>query len=52
VHKEATQLRQFDDHVSVTLCHEDGREEAVESAWVVGCEGGRSFVREQLKYPI
>jgi 2-polyprenyl-6-methoxyphenol hydroxylase-like FAD-dependent oxidoreductase len=36
------------DGVVSTLCHLDGREEAFESAWLVGCDGAHSIVRHQL----
>ena len=34
--------------VMSTLRHADGREENVESAWMVGCDGARSNVRDGL----
>ncbi|MCB5943868.1 FAD-dependent monooxygenase [Acidocella sp. KAb 2-4] len=36
------------DHVRVTLQHADGREEVVEAAYLVGCDGGGSVVRKAL----
>ncbi len=40
-----------DRHVKVMLRHEDGREETVLADWLIGCDGGRSFVREKLAVP-
>jgi len=36
------------DGVVSTLHHADGREETVESTWLVGCDGAHSTVRHQL----
>jgi 2-polyprenyl-6-methoxyphenol hydroxylase-like FAD-dependent oxidoreductase len=41
-------LRQTDDHVTVSLTLPDGRPEDVTAAWVVGCDGLRSTVRDRL----
>src|SRR3954452_6758813 len=41
-------FRSHDDHVTVTLRLPDGEEEVVEAAWVVGCDGLRSTVRDRL----
>jgi len=43
-----TTLVQDDDGVTATLAHADGREESVRAAWLVGCDGARSTVREQI----
>ena len=50
-HTEATDLRLFEDRAEVTLRRTDGTEEIATSAWVVGCEGARSLVREKLGIP-
>jgi 2-polyprenyl-6-methoxyphenol hydroxylase-like FAD-dependent oxidoreductase len=36
------------DGVSSTLLHHDGREETVETSWLIGCDGAHSTVRHQL----
>ncbi len=36
------------DRVGATLGHADGREEALEAAWLVGCDGAHSTVRHGL----
>jgi 2-polyprenyl-6-methoxyphenol hydroxylase-like FAD-dependent oxidoreductase len=36
------------DHVEARLLHEDGRVETVHSRWLVGCDGGRSRVRDAI----
>ena len=44
-------LRDFDDrgtHVVAQLLHADGREETCTAAFLAGCDGARSTVREQL----
>lgn len=43
---ECTALTQLDDSVRIGLRHADGRTEQDEFAWVVGCDGGHSTVRE------
>jgi 2-polyprenyl-6-methoxyphenol hydroxylase-like FAD-dependent oxidoreductase len=43
---ELTDLRGHDDHVEAVLRGADGRQRVVEAAWVVGCEGTRSRVRD------
>ncbi|HET6309023.1 MAG TPA: FAD-dependent monooxygenase [Rhodopila sp.] len=37
-----------DDGVAATLRHDDGREETVRSAWLIGCDGAHSLVRHRL----
>jgi len=47
-----TQLMGFTDkgtHIEARLRHKDGSEEAVEAAFIAGCDGARSAVRETLK---
>jgi 2-polyprenyl-6-methoxyphenol hydroxylase-like FAD-dependent oxidoreductase len=36
------------DGVISTLRHADGREESIESSWLIGCDGAHSTVRHQL----
>jgi len=36
------------DGIVATLRHADGREETVESSWLIGCDGAHSTVRHQL----
>ncbi len=36
------------DHVDARLRHPDGREEAVETPWLIGCDGAHSTVRHGL----
>lgn len=43
---ELTGLEQRDRHVSATLRQPDGRAKTVEAAWVAGCDGAHSAVRE------
>jgi 2-polyprenyl-6-methoxyphenol hydroxylase-like FAD-dependent oxidoreductase len=35
-------------HVEAVLRHADGREEVVETSWLLGCDGAHSVVRHQL----
>ncbi|NVN38375.1 FAD-dependent monooxygenase [Komagataeibacter swingsii] len=37
-----------DDGVSCTLMHAGGRTETVDAAWLIGCDGAHSFVRNRL----
>jgi hypothetical protein len=37
------------DHVEARLLHEDGRVETIRSRWLLGCDGGRSRVREAMR---
>ena len=48
---EANDVRLFEDRAEVTLRRTNGTEEIATSAWVVGCEGTRSLVRERLGIP-
>jgi 2-polyprenyl-6-methoxyphenol hydroxylase-like FAD-dependent oxidoreductase len=41
-------LRATDDYVAVSLTLQDGRTDVVTAAWVVGCDGLRSTVRDRL----
>lgn len=43
---ELIALRQHPDRVEVTLRQPDGRTTEIEAAWVAGCDGARSAVRE------
>lgn len=46
---ELVGLDQTDDAITATLKHADGTTETVEPAWLVGCDGGRSAVRQALQ---
>lgn len=48
---EATNLQLFADYAEVTTIKQDSTEESITCAWVVGCEGTRSLVRETLVIP-
>ena len=48
---ELTAIESTDRAVSVTLGRGDGRPEQAEFEYVVGCDGGRSFVRKALGVP-
>lgn len=48
---EATDVRVYDDRAEVVLRRAGGVTETATSAWVVGCEGTRSLVRERLGIP-
>jgi 2-polyprenyl-6-methoxyphenol hydroxylase-like FAD-dependent oxidoreductase len=48
---ELVGLRQADDTVTATLRHADGTTETAEPAWLIGCDGGHSAVREALQLP-
>lgn len=48
---ELVSLAQESDHVTVTLKNEDGRVHPVTVAWVAGCDGARSRVREMCGIP-
>jgi 2-polyprenyl-6-methoxyphenol hydroxylase-like FAD-dependent oxidoreductase len=43
---ELVSLEQHADHVDVTLEQADGSRRAIRAAWVAGCDGARSSVRE------
>lgn len=45
---ELTSLSQTSDAVRAVLRHADGREEAMETPWVVGCDGAHSTIRHSL----
>ena len=47
---EAVDLVQDSDGVTVTVCSQ-GQESTIRAAYVVGCEGGRSFTRQKLGIP-
>lgn len=42
---ELTDFNQENEGVVATLRHQDGHEEKVNAAWLIGCDGSRSFVR-------
>ena len=44
---ELIALEQQDDRVDVTLKQPDGTQRAISAAWVAGCDGSRSAVREK-----
>jgi 2-polyprenyl-6-methoxyphenol hydroxylase-like FAD-dependent oxidoreductase len=46
---ELVGLSQSDSGVTATLKHADGATETVEAAWLIGCDGGRSAVRQALQ---
>jgi 2-polyprenyl-6-methoxyphenol hydroxylase-like FAD-dependent oxidoreductase len=37
-----------DDHVEARLSHADGREETIETPWLIGCDGAHSTVRHGI----
>lgn len=43
-----TALEQDKHGVTATLCHPDGQEERCRTAWLIGCDGTRSTVRESV----
>ena len=45
---EIVRFSTSDEGVTSTLRHADGREESMESSWLVGCDGAHSTVRRQL----
>ena len=45
---ELTAFTPSADHVASTLRHPDGREEKIETPWLVGCDGAHSTVRAGL----
>ena len=45
---ELNQFQATADGVSCTLAHSDGRQEAVEADWLIGCDGAHSTVRHEL----
>ncbi|HKE49742.1 MAG TPA: FAD-dependent monooxygenase [Rhodanobacteraceae bacterium] len=48
---ELTAFEQHDDRVVATLKNPDGSTRTLEAAWVAGCDGARSTVREQNGIP-
>jgi 2-polyprenyl-6-methoxyphenol hydroxylase-like FAD-dependent oxidoreductase len=44
---ELTRFAASTDQVVSTLRHTDGREEALETTWLIGCDGAHSTVRHQ-----
>ena len=46
---ELVQLGRTHDVITATLKHADGATETVEPAWLIGCDGGRSAVRQALQ---
>ncbi len=42
---QLTSLEQSADKVRASVLHDDGREEVVETPWVIGCDGAHSTVR-------
>ena len=46
---ELVQLGRTHDVITATLKHADGATETVEPAWLIGCDGGRSTVRQALQ---
>ncbi len=47
---ELTGFTSSADSVTSTLRHADGREETMESSWLVGCDGAHSTVRHELGF--
>ena len=47
---ELTRFEDQRDGVACVLRHQDGREEQVQAAYLVGCDGARSFVRKQAGF--
>jgi 2-polyprenyl-6-methoxyphenol hydroxylase-like FAD-dependent oxidoreductase len=45
---ELTQFAPATDHVAATLRHPDGRDETVDAAWMIGCDGAHSLIRHGL----
>ncbi len=45
---ELTEFEPADDHVAAHLRHADGRDEAIETPWLIGCDGAHSAVRHGL----
>ncbi|HEY9731410.1 MAG TPA: FAD-dependent monooxygenase [Drouetiella sp.] len=46
---EVTNFAQDDELVTTIVKHADGKEEQIESSWLVGCDGAHSVVRHILK---
>lgn len=45
---ELARFTPTDDGLVSTLRRPDGREETLETSWVIGCDGAHSYVRHQL----
>jgi 2-polyprenyl-6-methoxyphenol hydroxylase-like FAD-dependent oxidoreductase len=45
---ELVRFKNESDHVTAALRHADGREEAVQATWLIGCDGAHSAVRHGL----
>lgn len=43
-----TTMEQDTDGVTTILCHPDGQQERCRAAWLIGCDGARSTVRESV----
>jgi 2-polyprenyl-6-methoxyphenol hydroxylase-like FAD-dependent oxidoreductase len=43
-----TSLQQDADSVTAILCHPDGQEENCRASWLIGCDGARSTVRQEV----
>ncbi len=48
---EAIGIRTHDDGAEVTVRAANGKEETIETQWLVGCEGSRSPIREAAQIP-
>ncbi|NYE07430.1 3-(3-hydroxy-phenyl)propionate hydroxylase/flavoprotein hydroxylase [Bacillus niacini] len=46
--KEAISLREFDDHVELTVKDQEGEVRTIHAKYVVGCDGANSFVRQTM----
>jgi 2-polyprenyl-6-methoxyphenol hydroxylase-like FAD-dependent oxidoreductase len=47
---ELLEFRQMGTHVAARLRHSDGKEEQVETPWLIGCDGAHSIVRHGLDF--
>jgi 2-polyprenyl-6-methoxyphenol hydroxylase-like FAD-dependent oxidoreductase len=45
---ELTQFHTGTDHITATLRHPDNRDETIDAAWMIGCDGAHSAVRHGL----
>ncbi|RTL44554.1 MAG: monooxygenase [Candidatus Melainabacteria bacterium] len=45
---EVTNFLQDDDKVTTTIKHADGKEETIQSNWLIGCDGAHSTIRHTL----
>ena len=48
---ELVDFKQDEEKVTARLRHSDGREEVVQAAWLIGCDGAHSVVRHTLNMP-